>query len=169
MLAGWYSIWTGIAYYAAKKTDAAYDLFDESRRRIGRNIPLPRRATSELEKTAVPQTPIEEAIRQIVLFDLAKINDKIAKARIQAKAAFSESASHKQCEEAVRAIGATLGFVSSRPCTDNGKGPDNLWLDSHNKQMIAFELQSDKSAESTLSKEKKAQGHNKIEGLKPKN
>jgi hypothetical protein len=166
MLAGWYSIWTGIAYYAAKKTDAAYDLFDEARRRIGRNIPLPRRATSEAEKTAAPQTPIEEAIRQIVLSDLAKINDKIAKARIQAKAAFSESASHKQCEEAVRAIGATLGFVSSRPCTDYGKGPDNLWLDSHSKQMIAFELKTEKSTESTLSKDDIGQGHNHLEWLK---
>jgi hypothetical protein len=166
MLAGWYSIWAGIAYYAAKKNDAAYDLFDEARRRIGRNIPLPRRALSESEKAAAPQTPIEEAIRQLVLFDLAKINDKIVKARIQTKAAFLESASHKQCEEAVRAIGATLGFVSNRPCTDNGKGPDNLWLDSHNKQMIAFELKSDKSAESTLSKDDIGQGHNHIEWLR---
>jgi hypothetical protein len=167
MVAGWYSIWAGVAYYAAGKTDTAYDLFDEARRRIGRNIPLPRRTTSEAEKAAAPpKTPIEEAIRQLVLTDLMKINDKIAKARIEAKEAFSETASHKKCEEATRAIGATLGFVSSRPCTDLGKGPDNLWLDSHSKQMIAFELKTDKASESALSKDDIGQGHNHLEWLK---
>ncbi|MEH2491404.1 DEAD/DEAH box helicase family protein [Bradyrhizobium sp. AZCC 2230] len=166
MLAGWYSIWAGVAYYAANKTDAAYDLFDEARRRIGRNLPLPRRAVSEIEKKTDPQTLMEEAVRQIVLTDLAKINDRIAKARILAKNAFSNAAPHKQCEEAVRAIGATLGFVSTRPCTDHGKGPDNLWLDSHSKQMIAFELKTDKTVQSTLSKDDVGQGHNHIEWLK---
>lgn len=166
MLAGWYSIWAGVAYYAAEKNDAAYDFFDEARRRIGRNLPLPRRAVSEVEKEADPLTLMEEAVRQIVLTDLAKINDRIAKARILARNAFSNGATHKQCEEAVRAIGATLGFVSTRPCTDHGKGPDNLWLDSYSKQMIAFELKTDKTAESTLSKDDVGQGHNHIEWLK---
>jgi hypothetical protein len=166
MLAGWYSIWTGIAYYAAGKNDTANDLFDEARRRIGRNLPLPRRASSEPQQTALPQTPIEEAIRQIALADLIKINDRVARVRIEAKEAFSEAATHKQCEEAVRVIGATFGFVSSRPCTDYGKGPDNLWLDSHSKQMVAFELKTDKSVESALSKDDIGQGHNHLEWLK---
>jgi hypothetical protein len=166
MLAGWYSIWTGIAFYAAGKIDAAYDLFDEARRRIGRNIPLPRRATSEPEKATAPKTPIEEAIRQIVLNDLMKINDRIAKLRIEAKEAFSETASHKQCEEATRSIGSAFGFISSRPCTDFGKGPDNLWIDAHSKQMIAFELKTDKADSSTLTKDDIGQGHNHVEWLK---
>lgn len=166
MLAGWYSIWTGIAYYAANKIDTAYDLFDEARRRIGRNLPLPRRKTSEPETAAVSKTPIEEAVRQIVLTDLMKINDRTAKLRIEAREAFSEIASHKQCEEAARVIGAALGFASSRPCTDFGKGPDNLWIDAYSKNMIAFELKTDKASSSALTKDDIGQGHNHTEWLK---
>ena len=40
VLAGWYSVWVGMAYYANGNTDAAIDHFDEARRRIGRSLPL---------------------------------------------------------------------------------------------------------------------------------
>ena len=166
MLAGWYSIWAGVAYYAANKLDPSYDLFEEARRRIGRNVPIPRRPTSAPQETSASKTPIEEAIRQIVLTELMKINDRTAKLRIEARDAFSETASHKQCEESVRAIGAALGFISTRPCTDFGKGPDNLWIDAHSKQMLAFELKTDKASSSNLTKDDIGQGHNHIEWLK---
>lgn len=123
-------------------------------------------AGHDAEKNAPSQTPVEEAIRQIALAEIPKANDRIAKARIAGRPAFLAASSHKQCEEAVRAIGATLGFVSSRPCTDNGKGPDNLWLDAHSKQIIAFELKTDKSSDSSLSKDDIGQGHNHLEWVK---
>jgi tetratricopeptide (TPR) repeat protein len=166
MLAGWYSIWVGLAYYAGGKTDAAIDFFDEARRRIGRALPLPRKKLAEQEEIGPAKTPIEDAIRQIVSYDLVKINDKLAKLRIDAADAFSKTASHKKCEEGVRIVGAALGFTSSRPCTDAGKGPDNLWIDTVRNQMIAFELKTDKSADSSLNKDEIGQGYNHIEWCK---
>ena len=86
--------------------------------------------------------------------------------RAAAKNAFSPMATHKQAEEAVRHIGAALGFASSRPCSDYGKGPDNLWIDVFTKQMIAFELKTEKKAASLLNKEDIGQGLNHVEWLK---
>jgi hypothetical protein len=76
------------------------------------------------------------------------------------------TASHKQAEEAVRVIGSGLRFASSRPCSDYGKGPDNLWIDAMTKQMIAFELKTDKKSDSTINKDDIGQGLNHIEWLK---
>jgi hypothetical protein len=166
MLAGWYSMWTGMAYYASGKSDAALDMFDEARRRIGHKLPLPRRPFAEQERAGPSVTVVEEAIRQIANHDLVRVNDRIAKLRIQTSDAFSKTASHKQCEEAVRAVGSALGFVSSRPCTDVGKGPDNLWIDPSRREVIAFELKTEKAADSYLTKDEVGQGLNHIEWVK---
>jgi len=166
VLAGWYSLWVGMAHYADGKTDAAIDMFEEARRRIGRGLPLPRRHIVETENVGPSKTFIEEALRQVVTGDVAKINDRIAKLRASTSDAFSTLASHKQAEEAVRIIGSTLGFVSSRPCSDHGVGPDNLWIDVMSKRMIAFELKTDKKAEALINKDEVGQGLNHLEWLK---
>jgi hypothetical protein len=59
-----------------------------------------------------------------------------------------------------------MGFDSSRPCNDHGIGPDNLWIDLRNKKMIAFELKTEKSSTSVLSKDDIGQGLNHHEWLK---
>lgn len=165
-LAGWYSIWIGMAYYSDGKTDAAIDMFDDARRRIGRALPLPRRRVAETETVEPPKTLVEDALREIATGTVGAINDRISKLRARASDAFSGTASHKQAEEAVRAIGASLGFSSSRPCNDQGIGPDNLWIDIRTERMIAFELKTDKSAASTLNKDDIGQGLNHLEWLK---
>lgn len=166
VLAGWYSLWVGMAYYANGNTDAAIDHFDEARRRIGRSLPLPKRRIVETEKIEPPKTFIEDALRQIATGTVGKINERISMLKVTTRDAFSPTASHKQAEEAVRIIGSGLGFVSSRPCSDYGKGPDNLWIDTNTKQMIAFELKTEKKADSTINKEDIGQGLNHMEWLR---
>ena len=166
MLAGWYLIWSGIIYFAEGKTDAATDLFDEARSRIGRALPLPHRNVTEAVPEGPAVTAIEEALRAVVNDRVGRINDKIAKMKASASDAFSSLVSHKKAEEAIRVIGASLGFQSSRPCTNFGAGPDNLWIDLRTKQMIAFELKSDKSVDLILKKEDIGQGLNHIEWLR---
>jgi hypothetical protein len=80
VLAGWYSIWVGIAYHGNGNTDAAIDHFDEARRRIGRNLPLPRRKVVETESVEAPKTPIDEGLRQIVTGSVGAINERIIEA-----------------------------------------------------------------------------------------
>jgi hypothetical protein len=120
-----------------------------------------------LRENEEEQKVLEKAgIRDGTTGDVSKVNDRIAKLRIQVSDAFSKTASHKQCEEAVRIIGSTLGFHSTRPCTDVGKGPDNLWTDTHTNSAIAFELKSDKGAEGMLGKDDIGQGLNHIEWVR---
>ena len=166
MLAGWYAIWIGLTYYAEGKIDAAIDLFDEARRRVGRSLPLPRRQVPQAMDLEPPKTFIEDAIREIAKGTVMQINDRIAKLRISTENAFLGGVGHKKNEEAVREIGAALGFSSTRPCSDYGQGPDNLWIDMLKKNMIAFELKTEKQASSALKKEEVGQGLSHIEWLK---
>lgn len=166
VLAGWYSVWIGMTFYAEGNTDAAIDMFDEARRRIGRNLPLPRRKIGDVKIDTPPRTMIEQAIRDVAYGSVIQINDRLAKLRALALDAFSPKAGHRKCEEAVRVIGAALGFVSSRPCNDSGVGPDNLWIDVRNRNMIGFELKTDKGIDATITKDDIGQGLNHCEWLK---
>jgi hypothetical protein len=166
VLAGWYSLWVGMAYYANGNTDAAIDFFDEARRRVSRSLPLPRRRIAETEQIEPVKTFIEDGLRLLATGTVSKITERISILKTTTMDAFSPTASHKQAEEAVRIIGSGLGFASSRPCSDYGKGPDNLWIDTITKQMIAFELKTDKKPSSIINKDDIGQGLNHIEWLK---
>jgi hypothetical protein len=166
ILAGWYSIWIGIAYYAEGQTDAAYDMFDEARRRTGASLPLPRRTIPVAQGIETASTFVEDALRENSNGDVIRINDRVAKLKIAVADAFARSASHRKCEEAIRIIGASLGFNSTRPCNDYGLGPDNLWIDVRSKEMIAIELKADKDNTSVLTKDDVGQGFNHLEWVK---
>ena len=55
-------------------------------------------------------------------------------------------------EEQVRFLGELLGYASSRPEKQFGKGPDNLWLDHIGKKALLFELKTGYSIGDTLAK-----------------
>ncbi|MEX0827918.1 MAG: helicase C-terminal domain-containing protein, partial [Haliea sp.] len=81
VLAGWYSIWIGMTFYAEGNTDAALDMFDEARSRIGRNLPLPRRKITEIKAEEPPRTLIEQAIRSVSAGSVMRVNDQLARLR----------------------------------------------------------------------------------------
>ncbi|MEO7467914.1 MAG: helicase, partial [Sphingobium limneticum] len=76
-----------------------------------------------------------------------------------------DSGTPNQAEAGMRALGELLGFTSTRPDNDEGIGPDVLWRDEKNAQMLAFELKTDKDEPGTYSKDDIGQGHNHIEWL----
>jgi hypothetical protein len=67
-LAGWYSIWIGMTFYAEGNTDAAIDMFDEARSRLGFNLPLPRRKDTAREDSPI-KTAVEKPVRYLPLGD----------------------------------------------------------------------------------------------------
>jgi hypothetical protein len=142
------------------------DMFDEARRRVHYALPLPRRQIAAISQDKPAKTFLEEALRTLTEGSVVRINDRIANLRALTRHAFLQDASHRQCEEAVRVIGASLGLSSSRPCNDFGIGPDNLWIDLQNKKMLAFELKTEKKQSATLSKDDIGQGLNHLEWLK---
>ncbi|MCM2433417.1 DEAD/DEAH box helicase family protein [Agrobacterium rosae] len=163
---GWYSIWLGIAHLHNGDIASAHDWFDEARRKLGGRIPLPRRSRMSQLELEKEKTVIEEGLRQFLLLDKPQLIKAISKLQDRVAPAFDPSAEHRPAEEAVREIGAAMGFDSRRPCTDDGTGPDNVWIDHHSKSVIPFELKTDKMRASSLSKEDIGQSHNHIQWIK---
>lgn len=70
--------------------------------------------------------------------------------------------STNQAEEAVRLLGEILGFDATRPDNDMGKGPDVLWVNNQTKEVLAFELKTNKNIPTRYKKDDIGQGHNHI-------
>lgn len=162
---GWYSIWIGIAHLLNDNVKSAHDWFDEARRKLGGRIPLPRRDKLTELNLDNEKTVIEEGLRQYLLLDRPALLKALNKLHDNIEPLFDVKADHRPAEEAMREFGAALGFDSRRPCTDDGTGPDNIWVDHHSKKIIAFELKTDKSSASSLSKEDVGQSHDHLQWI----
>lgn len=142
-LAGWYAIWLGAANSILGRSEPMFDWFDEARNRLGGKLPLPRQEHQDVGVLEPTLSAVEEGLREFCALTVPEANRKIAKFITAAQAAYGDP-SHKKSEEAIRVIGATLGFESRRPDTDEHDGPDNIWIDHHTKIAIPIELKSDK-------------------------
>lgn len=142
-LAGWYAIWLGTANAILARSEPMFDWFDEARNRLGGKLPLPRQEQRDVGLLEASKTVIEEGLREFCALTLPEANRKIGKLISGAEAAYGDP-SHKKAEEAVRVIGAALGFESRRPDTDENDGPDNLWVDHNSKVALPIELKTDK-------------------------
>jgi len=146
-LAGWHNLWLGGAYYRAGDSDSAEDAFQRARKQIGRQLLVParRRAGTDQSKQA-DLSAFAEAIAEIVEVTSHETFDKRfgqLKQRLSALGGGSSS----QMEEAVRELGAALGYIASRPDNENDTGPDVLWRDASNA--LALELKTDKVGTAT--------------------
>ncbi|WP_265517055.1 DEAD/DEAH box helicase family protein [Nitratireductor luteus] len=155
-LAGWYALWIGTANCVQNEPEAMFDWFDEARNRLGGKLPLPRRPAADVGVLQTTQTVIEEGLRAFCVGSIPELIRRLTKLIDHSQPAF-EDADHKKAEEAVRIIGAALGFDSSRPCTDVNDGPDNLWVDHHSMTAIPIELKTEKGAGSSLNSEEVGQ------------
>jgi hypothetical protein len=163
LLAGWYCIWIGMTYYRQGNRDAAIDYFETARRRVGKALPLPRPDLATQVDQKFQPTIIGRGLASFAQGDVIAINDRLAKTKIQVANLFDAGSSHRQAEESLRVVGAALGFDSTRPCTDQKTGPDNLWLDPFQMKAIAFELKTEKREKAELTKDEIGQGHNHIQ------
>ncbi len=164
-LAGWYSIWVGITHYAEGNRETAIEHFDNARKRLGRPLPLPRAVGTSFLDEIQQSTVIGSGIASMVDGELISVNNRVSEYKRSAAPAFDASSSHKQAEEAVKTIGVGLGFTASRPCTEFGTGPDDIWIDEFTKGIIAFELKTDKGEDGHLSKADVGQAHDHIQWI----
>ncbi|ANP84802.1 DEAD/DEAH box helicase family protein [Rhizobium leguminosarum] len=164
-LAGWYSIWLGAANCILGRSEPMFDWFDEARNRLGGKLPLPRQEQLDVGVLHAVKSVIEEGLREYCALTVPEANRKVSKFITSSEAAFGDP-SHKKAEEAVRVIGATLGFDSRRPDTDENDGPDNLWVDHHTRIAIPIELKTDKLQGNTLNSEEIGQIYQHLEWTK---
>ncbi|ASS56461.1 DEAD/DEAH box helicase family protein [Rhizobium leguminosarum] len=142
-LAGWYAIWLGAANAILNRPEPMFDWFDEARNRLGGKLPLPRQEHQEVGVLQNVTSVIEEGLREYCALTVPEANRKITKFISAADPAYGDP-SHKKAEEAIRVIGAALGFESRRPDTDEHDGPDNIWIDHHTLVALPIELKTDK-------------------------
>ncbi|MEA4900711.1 DEAD/DEAH box helicase family protein [Desulfitobacterium sp.] len=167
-LAGWHCHWIGYCYLKEGNITVAEQYFN----RAGKNSKALGVLPTEIEK-AVGTTLILDEETQVgrimkVLNERGEINYGSFSQMSDRLAALSnaENVSSNSYEEALRWLGAYLGYQSSRPDHESGigRGPDNFWVSDKNAIMI--ECKSDKKGKAFYSKKEIGQSYNHIEWIK---
>jgi hypothetical protein len=164
-LAGWYAVWLGLANAILGRPDAMFDWFDEARNRLGGKLPLPRQEQEEVGVLPACKTIVEEGLREFCGLTVPEANRKLMKLMTAMEPAFGDP-SHKKVEEAIRVIGAALGFESRRPDTDEHDGPDNVWIDHNAKVVIPIEVKMDKLDGNAINSDEVGQAFQHLEWTK---
>lgn len=160
-LGGWHGLWLGGTYDLEGDTasaDAAYRL---ARTRIGPAITIPAVAPVAANDSWPELNEFGASLRSFLGYtNAAKIDAEITKLR--EGLGFITGRSTNQSEASVRLLGEVLGFNAVRPDNDFQTGPDVLWVDEVNSQILGFELKTDKDDPATYFKKDVSQGHDHI-------
>ncbi len=164
-LGGWHALWLGAAYEREGDREAALREYGIAMKRLGRAMTLPRGSVHlNKDEDAVALSQFGKAVWDLVNYPAgAKFESEVAKRKKET--ALIDIGTTNQAEAGVRVLGELLGFTSTRPDNDEGKGPDVLWRDEAQMYMIGFELKTDKGADSNYSKKEIGQGHNHLEWM----
>ena len=164
LLAGWHNVWLGVSYEAENDFESASQSYNRARVRLGRNYIKPKISAANNSDKAI-YTRFAKS-----LFEIISIPSQDSFKRefdlLDRGMLYLESGTPNQMEEAVRFLGETLGFESSRPDNDNQIGPDVLWVDSEKGCYLGFELKTDKIPSSQYTKEEIGQGYNHLQWMK---
>ncbi len=164
-LGGWHALWLGAVCEREGDSEAARREYMKAMRRLGRAMILPRGSVS---KTENDQTSLNEFGKSLWSLLGHQDGSKFEKEFSKLKKSMSliGTGSPNEAEAHVRVLGELLGFISTRPDNDNGRGPDVLWCDDTKSRMLGFELKTDKIGPGTYSKRDIGQGYNHIAWMK---
>lgn len=165
-LAGWYNIQLGHTFELQGDIESAAKQYSQARGRIHTLMALPYPATTSSVTTAAqPINRLHLRLMEIFASDVRHQNDQISKVERSVAPLFDQSASASQHEEAMRALGDVLGFVSTRPeqDEDNACTLDVLWRGESSKESILIELKTKKKSESMINLDDIGQGFNHVE------
>ena len=164
-LGGWHLLWRGAALCFAGDDEAGRIEYQRAAQRLGEWVTLPRRApTGPRAISASPLTPFGAALDAAVSYRHEEAYKDILRTRRKAIGSIANG-SAKQAEEGLRTLGEMLGFRATRPDNEVGTGPDVVWSDDENAQVLGFELKTDKES-SQYNKKEVGQGHDHLQWLK---
>lgn len=160
LLAGWHSIWLGSCYEAEGDMESAGQAYDRSKGRLGgSNIYLPLiRSMGTVGGSDEPLNPFGIILDQLVGLSSEDLFRKELH-QINRDLGALDGGSSGLVEAAMRELGELFGFESTRPDNDGDTGPDVLWIDNDNMLLLPFELKTDKTTTSVISKKDVGQGH----------
>ena len=166
-LSGWHEVWIAATHDAENDTGSANDHYAAARRRLPDYLRLPRpAATAEsIGKPTVSNPFVEQMLWLTEPAEAAAYEKRVR--RVRQELAFIETGTPRQAEAGVRIFGEMLGFRATRPDNDDiGTGPDVVWEAEEEKQIVGFELKTDKRAgTASYKKDDIAQGHDHLQWM----
>jgi hypothetical protein len=166
VLAGWHNFWFAELLRRAGDVEAASATISVVKRQVGRRLPLPRLAQLE-QGGGAPEalSPLGEVLSEICE---PSAHSKYAKllATLEKETGALKGGTPSQMEEATRALGAALGFDSTRPDNSEGTGPDVLWRCTQGDDSLGLELKTDKDSPATYFKHEIAQAHDSLQWMR---
>ena len=164
-LGGWHSLWLGAAYDLEGDQDAAFIAYGNAMNRLGRALVLPRPQGGRVARDKVVDlNSFGRSLDGMVSFTHGNKYDAEV-GRLRETLALIEEGSPRQAEVGVRELGERLGFTATRPDNDQNTGPDVLWRDESMRQMVGFELKTDKKEPASYFKRDISQGHDHLQWM----
>ena len=164
-LGGWHALWLGAAYDLEGDQDAASIAYGNAMKRLGRSLILPRPQGGRVVRdNAADLNSFGRALDSIVSYTHGnKYEAELEK--LCATLSLIEDGTPRQAEVGVRELGERLGYTATRPDNDLNTGPDVLWRDEANLQLVGFELKTDKHDPATYFKKDISQGHDHLQWM----
>lgn len=166
-LSGWHLVWLGATYELDGDKEAAYRRYDLAMQRLNRSSIVLPQEQSITSGGANPGDLNEfgKSLNNLLSYEGGAKFERAMKG-LTTTLAFIDTGSPNQAEAGVRQLGELLGFKSIRPDSDEGTGPDVVWLDDENQQAIGFELKTKKNEPARYFKKDISQGHDHLEWMK---
>ncbi|WP_282169101.1 hypothetical protein [Ruegeria atlantica] len=166
-LAGWYDLWLGMSYEMDGDSGTCSTHYSRARSRLTPrlNVPLTSKfATDQGELNT--ENPVQRKLADLNLKSGNPFSDFGASLRHNISIVGTGTKTSNEREEACRLIGELLGFETARPDNVFKKGPDVVWSSEETKELIAFELKTQKKeGDTTYKKDAVGQCLNHIEWL----
>lgn len=155
-LAAWYKHLEGIAHLCASDQATALQAFTAaSLQRFELGRPLEQR--DKMFKPPKADSIGFQARKLANLYRSRRVNMHSAIDRVQLDLTYSPNTA--AAEEAMKALGGLLGLESTRPDSDGGTGPDNLWCGEGEVEAWGFDLKTGKKADSEYDKDDIGRSH----------
>lgn len=162
-LAGWHALWLGWCFEKEGDLESAALNYDRARQRLGLAVPRP--PMGFVDSPSLAEDDIAPLVRRFATLVTLQSENSYGRelSALIRRMKELEGGTPNQVEEAVRSLGEILGFDATRPDNDTGAGPDVMWADQQSRRLISFELKTDKTIGSELTKKEIGQGHNHIQ------
>ncbi|WP_109464512.1 DEAD/DEAH box helicase family protein [Albibacillus kandeliae] len=169
-LAGWYDLWLGMTYELEGDVSSSSTHYSRARSRLTPrlNVPLVSKFATDHGELST-ENPVQRKLADLNLKSGNPFSEYAEKLRHNIAVVGNAAKSSNEREEACRLIGELLGFETERPDNVYRKGPDVVWSSEETKELIAFELKTQKKeGDTTYKKDAIGQSLNHIEWLHEK-
>jgi tetratricopeptide (TPR) repeat protein len=165
-MVGFYMLLVGNLFGIEGDTDAAKKHYHLAEMKLPRGLVLPKVQMTIRAMKTEQLNALQRALSDVFVNDLIDANQRSHALIKTLEALIVDSTGASTYDEALKQLGATIGFKSSRPDNELKAGPDVLWVDERGKQAIAFETKIEKLPTASYSKKEIGQSHNHIQWTK---